>query len=663
MVRLINRKGRKAGRIALCLCLMALLVCGSFPAYARAAEQSNEHFTVSFNINSAPWGSDSISNWSGCVTSDYPVYAFTGGNWSNSSGSLYMYSYNFEGQRVNCVSSDWRDKVIASDGTVTREIASESIPTCFKPMASLDDVWITCPVFDSEQSVLDYISTGDKSGMLRDGFRDAAVSGSFSLGGFVCGGGFRFSWNGLVGAGGSASVSVTSKDFVDVFVGYASVNTGAHLEEKALQSIYPAVQVLVSSNLLSLNKSSLVTDSSRYVEYIRLVPYHYQTDDSLGTVLIRGLPRSAYFDKDGSYTGGFAPGADVSGGDVSGGDDPDVPQLLPDDENAGFFQRILTFLHNLYAATIGLPASIVQSIIDKGLFETLSPENMVKVLKENPLGRAILSIVEIPALIVESIKEDGFFQALLPENLVETLRKSAFGRLIADISAAIVEIPVRFIDKVKEDGFFQALLPSNMVDVLSSSKLGKAILSLVEFPAKVGKVIIEGFKETLKDLFVPDADRFNKRFAVLRERFAFVDSFMGVVDDLFDSLQSASGASAPVIKIDLSRYAGRWSYGNSVVTIDFSWYAPYKGTVDALLAGIIWVNFIWRMYKRLPELIRGAGMVTDQVSDLMPVNTKPPAPDEASLYFASLEAEARAEVKARNDLEQDRRWLSRNGFL
>ena len=45
--------------------------------------------------------------------------------------------------------------------------------------------------------------------------------------------------------------------------------------------------------------------------------------------------------------------------------------------------------------------------------------------------------------------------------------------------------------------------------------------------------------------------------------------------------------------------------------IDLSWYAPYKDQVDGLLSGFLWLGFVWLLIKRLPGIIHGAEMVTE----------------------------------------------------
>lgn len=64
-------------------------------------------------------------------------------------------------------------------------------------------------------------------------------------------------------------------------------------------------------------------------------------------------------------------------------------------------------------------------------------------------------------------------------------------------------------------------------------------------------------------------------------------------------------------------------------SIDFSWYAPFKGTADTVISAFMYLGFLIAFWKRLPEIIHGAGVMyvgqaefhesqfNDRVSDIM----------------------------------------------
>lgn len=143
-------------------------------------------------------------------------------------------------------------------------------------------------------------------------------------------------------------------------------------------------------------------------------------------------------------------------------------------------------------------------------------------------------------------------------------------------------------------------------------KIAEIRQSILDIPQR----IYEKFVELFELFFVPDEEGMNEKLTALREKFAFIDSISGYGEHLLNFLRSASGTRAPVFTIDLSDYTGNYNWGAAVITIDFSWYAPYKPTVDTLLAGIIWATWLWHTYKRIPELIHGQGMTTAITLDM-----------------------------------------------
>lgn len=69
--------------------------------------------------------------------------------------------------------------------------------------------------------------------------------------------------------------------------------------------------------------------------------------------------------------------------------------------------------------------------------------------------------------------------------------------------------------------------------------------------------------------------------------------------------------TAPELAISLGssdKYGVDWA---SIKPMDLSWYAPYKETVDGIVSGFLWLGYIFLLIKRLPDLVRGAGMVTE----------------------------------------------------
>ncbi len=120
---------------------------------------------------------------------------------------------------------------------------------------------------------------------------------------------------------------------------------------------------------------------------------------------------------------------------------------------------------------------------------------------------------------------------------------------------------------------------------------------------------LEPLEDLFVDLFIPDKALIETEFAALREKLGFIDDLQTAGVYLLNFFKNLGTGTPPVININLGASKYR-DLGDQVVTLDFSWYAEYKPTVDKLLAGIIWATFIWNMYKRLPDIIQGAGMIS-----------------------------------------------------
>lgn len=118
----------------------------------------------------------------------------------------------------------------------------------------------------------------------------------------------------------------------------------------------------------------------------------------------------------------------------------------------------------------------------------------------------------------------------------------------------------------------------------------------------------ETFKHTIfYTLFVPSDEFLDEIGEDIHERFSGIFSIIDYVKKVIDFLMTCSGEKAPSFTVNLGKSASYY-LGDSTVTIDFSWYEPYKPTVDLLFTAIIWAGFLWRMYSRIPEILNGVGM-------------------------------------------------------
>lgn len=137
--------------------------------------------------------------------------------------------------------------------------------------------------------------------------------------------------------------------------------------------------------------------------------------------------------------------------------------------------------------------------------------------------------------------------------------------------------------------------------------------ALGSLAGEIGDSVSSGVSNVLTDLFVPADGYIDSHITNLRQNFSFVDSIYTAGNTVITSLNTISGNTSPEIIVHLSSKTFGASYGQKDVVINFEWYKPYKNTVDFLLSSILWVAYIWLLYKRIPEIIRGNGMISESV--------------------------------------------------
>ena len=135
------------------------------------------------------------------------------------------------------------------------------------------------------------------------------------------------------------------------------------------------------------------------------------------------------------------------------------------------------------------------------------------------------------------------------------------------------------------------------------------------FWVKIATLFTKPARDMFEFLFIPDEDYFDNLHTRISNRFSVITDLEEGGEHILNYFKTASGASPPSFTITLSDH-GNFKLGNKTVTIDMSWYAPYKSTGDLLIAGAIWARSLWNIYRRLPEILHGAGMIADSVDKL-----------------------------------------------
>lgn len=203
---------------------------------------------------------------------------------------------------------------------------------------------------------------------------------------------------------------------------------------------------------------------------------------------------------------------------------------------------------------------------------------------------AIISIMT-PALIQELIST-GLLAETLAQALGETSTDTDTGT--GDDTASL--------------GFLESIL-----DVLSSVyatvlTIPTALTNIYEFIVTLPTTIAQGISDIYTTAETAFVEAIVEPYEYVTGKFEVIEVIytycVGVFDEIF-----IDDPEPPVIWIDFSKSeSDTIQYYGMVKVLDLSWYADYKAYGDMLIAGILWVFFIWRLLARLPDIIRGSGM-------------------------------------------------------
>ena len=90
-------------------------------------------------------------------------------------------------------------------------------------------------------------------------------------------------------------------------------------------------------------------------------------------------------------------------------------------------------------------------------------------------------------------------------------------------------------------------------------------------------------------------------------------SALELKDGMQNFYTNISGAS-PTASLNVNLLPVKF-YGASIpaktIKIDFSWFAPYRDTTLSLWRFFLWVGYIFLVFKRFPDILGGAGLITD----------------------------------------------------
>lgn len=148
------------------------------------------------------------------------------------------------------------------------------------------------------------------------------------------------------------------------------------------------------------------------------------------------------------------------------------------------------------------------------------------------------------------------------------------------------------------------------------SKVEDVLAALLDIPSGIIQGLNDVLIDGLKSLFIPDQENLNYQVSVLLDRFAWYRNIQNTAENLMNFISKASGKEPPVIHYHVGKSSGKWQWADAEGVIDFSWYEPYKPTVDLIVGGFLYVGFIWLLFTHLPGIIQGGDAATWYALDL-----------------------------------------------
>jgi len=157
------------------------------------------------------------------------------------------------------------------------------------------------------------------------------------------------------------------------------------------------------------------------------------------------------------------------------------------------------------------------------------------------------------------------------------------------------------------------------VDTPDTPSTGTTEVSLLESILNAILGIPNTILEGIKSLFSVDSELYQQISNLLNEKLPIIDQSRSLVDNTIE-IFSNNVLEPPQIIIDFSDSDSEIDYGGEAVALDFSWYQPYKGTVDLIIIGFVYIIFFWRLFYRLPSIVAGSdsifSMFTSDTSSL-----------------------------------------------
>ena len=93
----------------------------------------------------------------------------------------------------------------------------------------------------------------------------------------------------------------------------------------------------------------------------------------------------------------------------------------------------------------------------------------------------------------------------------------------------------------------------------------------------------------------------NNSVSNVKGKFGFVDNIKNNMDDMVSVITDTTNAPKLTMNIKSKYYTG------NITVIDLSWYDQYREYGDTIICMFCYLSFLWNIFKRLPDIIQGAG--------------------------------------------------------
>lgn len=132
--------------------------------------------------------------------------------------------------------------------------------------------------------------------------------------------------------------------------------------------------------------------------------------------------------------------------------------------------------------------------------------------------------------------------------------------------------------------------------------------------------VLQNFIDKINPVSENNKESFDAAMTNFNEN-TFIGSANEIMTTFPGELTSAlTKDSSPVLQFKTASVSNSYfSLPARTFSIDFSWYAPFKATADTVISAFIYIGFIIAFIKRLPEIMHGAGIVTDSYADFQDV--------------------------------------------